>query len=150
MGVQSVQAHRLVCDHTGCKTACPAEGNEIEWLTGEDATHRLQELCVDHWTIDDDDKTVERVDDVQSPARRVRPRVDPSIVTCAVRYALGRSSYMPGLAADEVRLCWDDLGDQQQVIIEDVRRWLADNLPAPWMMDRETWETLHQWMEARS
>ena len=52
--------------------------------------------------------------------------VDPVIVTCAVRYALGRRSYMPGLIADEVRRCWADLGDQQAVIRGDVAAWLAD------------------------
>lgn len=65
--------------------------------------------------------------------------VDPVIVTCAVRYALGRRSYMPGLVADQVRACWGDLGDQQAVIVEDVRRWLTDELPAPWASNRETW-----------
>lgn len=82
--------------------------------------------------------------------RPPRPRVDPVVVTCAVRYALGRSSYMPGLIADEVRRCWDDLGDQREVIREDVRRWLHDELPASWMVDRETWEILDRWMAERS
>lgn len=72
--------------------------------------------------------------------------VDSAIVTCAVRYALGRRSYIPNLVADQVRACWDDLGDQQTVIVEDVRRWLTDELPAPWVSEREMWEELHTWM----
>ena len=52
--------------------------------------------------------------------------VDPVVVSCAVRYALGRSSYMPGLICDVVRAIWADLGDQREVIRESVERHLNE------------------------
>ena len=33
-----------------------------------------------------------------------RVEVDPALVSCSVRYALGRHSYLPGLVADRDRL----------------------------------------------
>lgn len=72
--------------------------------------------------------------------------VPPVIVTCAVRYALGRGSYVPGLVADQVRACWDDLGDQRDVIFEDVRRWLTDDLPKWQAADWDAWQSLYDWM----
>ena len=53
-----------------------------------------------------------------------RVEVDPALVSCSVRYALGRHSYLPGLVADEVRRTWPKLGEQRTVIREDIARWL--------------------------
>lgn len=77
--------------------------------------------------------------------------VDPVIVTCAVRYALGRSSYMPGLVADEVRSNWADLGDQRDVIRRDIVDYIASVPDSSW--DRhviaETWRPLLTWIDAQ-
>ena len=73
--------------------------------------------------------------------------VDPVIVTCAVRYALGRTSCMPALIADEVRRCWADLGDQQAVIRGDVVAWLADGwLHKPSGSEVAVWRDLYAWI----
>lgn len=156
MGLETNTGWRMACDHDGCATVCPDEDAEVGWFHGRTARSEVEEaavgsdwvtlngrwLCPEHWTIDDYDETVE----VGADAHTGRVRVDPVVVTCAVRYALGRSSYMPGLMADQVRACWEDLGDQREVIREDVRRWLVDEMPASWMVDRETWEILDRWM----
>ena len=85
-----------------------------------------------------------------------RAEMDPVILSCAVRYALGRHSYMPGLVADEVRRCWPDLGDQRSVIREDVARWLeqmgsSDYVAgAGWSTGRPVWEELLRWIDSRT
>ncbi|MBP3980826.1 hypothetical protein J8G26_08810 [Acidovorax sp. JG5] len=49
------------------------------------------------------------------------------MVTCAVRYCLGRSSYAPGVAMDWCRDNWDRLTEKDQHnIVRDVVDWLAD------------------------
>lgn len=71
-----------------------------------------------------------------------RTEVDPVVLTCAVRYALGRRSYLPGLICDEVRRCWPQLGDQQEVIARDVREWFLDSkVPDP------AWLALIEWIK---
>ena len=164
MGLERLCAYRVVCDHDDCCMEYPSpsfrpwfiEGSTVvdkdvkgdahdvaiaaDWVVANDRW-----LCPDHWVYDDADNPVEV--GVEAPlAHMCRLAVDPVVVTCAVRYAMGRSSYLPGLIADEVRACWDDLGDQREVIREDVRRWLADPPRAPWTEDRETWEILARWM----
>lgn len=76
--------------------------------------------------------------------------VDPVILTCAVRYALGRLSYMPGVVSDNVRACWTHLGDQQDVIRSDIEDWLTSSVgqPAPWNASRDVWVELLDWIEA--
>lgn len=86
---------------------------------------------------------------------RTTASVDPVIVSCAVRYALGRSTYMPGLVADEVRRNWRSLGEQQSVIRGDVAEWLRsidDHSAAGravWhaRVDIEVWRNLLAWMD---
>jgi len=57
-----------------------------------------------------------------------RVSVDPVIVTCAVRYALGRRSYMPGLMRDALIDAWGDLGDQRANIVEMIERHLKPDI----------------------
>lgn len=79
--------------------------------------------------------------------------MDPVILSCAVRYALGRHSYLPGLIADEVRRCWPGLGGQRDVIRGDVERWLDQMgtsdyvMGAGWSTGRKVWADLLAWME---
>lgn len=53
--------------------------------------------------------------------------VEPVVVTMAVRYCLGRSSYAPGLIAGQVIAAWPTLGKQQEIILRDIRGWLAED-----------------------
>ena len=77
-----------------------------------------------------------------------RVEVDPALVSCSVRYALGRHSYLPGLVADEVRRTWPELGEQRTVIREDIVQWLERMgtsdyvMGAGWSTARPTWEQL--------
>jgi hypothetical protein len=75
------------------------------------------------------------------------------MLICAVRYALGRSSYVVGEAADWVRELWPDLGVERRVIERDVQQYvtrtgvyrgygLGDDI------DQRTWTDLLAWMMA--
>lgn len=85
-----------------------------------------------------------------------RVEVDPALVSCSVRYALGRHSYLPGLVADEVRRTWPELGEQRTVIREDIARWLEQMgtsdyvMGAGWSTARPTWEQLLRWIDTRN
>ena len=85
-----------------------------------------------------------------------RVEVDPALVSCSVRYALGRHSYLPGLVADEVRRTWPELGEQRTVIREDIARWLEQMgtsdyvMGAGWSTSRPTWEPLLRWIDSRN
>lgn len=80
-----------------------------------------------------------------------RVDTDPVVVSCAVRYALGRLSYLPGMIADEVRRCWPHLGHQRDVIRKDIAEWLAE----PWRHDTRpgfedtvtVWSDLAAWID---
>jgi hypothetical protein len=80
-----------------------------------------------------------------------RVNTDPVVVSCAVRYALGRLSYLPGMIADEVRRCWPHLGHQRDVITKDITEWLAE----PWRHDDRpgfedtvsVWSDLAAWID---
>lgn len=82
-----------------------------------------------------------------------RVEVDPVLVSCSVRYALGRHSYLPGLVADEVRRTWPELGEQRAVIRDDIARWLEQMgasdyvMGAGWSTARPTWEQLLRWID---
>ena len=67
-----------------------------------------------------------------------RVTVDSVIVTCAVRYALGRRSYLPGLKRDALIDAWGDIGDQRANIVEMIERHLDESGPAEWV-DNEPW-----------
>ena len=85
-----------------------------------------------------------------------RVEMDPVILSCAVRYALGRHSYLPGLIADEVRRCWPHLGEQRSVIRQDIVQWLEQMgtsdyvMGAGWSTARPTWEQLLRWIDIRN
>lgn len=50
------------------------------------------------------------------------------MVTCALRYALGRYTYVPGSVQDWITLYWGDLDNHTKVvIIRDVFEYLYDN-----------------------
>ena len=83
---------------------------------------------------------------------RTRIAVDPVVLSCAVRYALGRLSYLPGLIDGEVRRLWSDLDDSDRDVIHgDIAEWLADD----WRHDTRpgfkrtvtVWADLLAWIE---
>jgi hypothetical protein len=82
-----------------------------------------------------------------------RVEVEPVIVSCAVRYALGRMSYLPGLVADEVRSVWPKLGTQQQVIRENIEEYLKrPRRQIPYLSDhhdRLVWSGLLAWIDSQ-
>ena len=90
--------------------------------------------------------------------RVIRPHdrvdTDPVVVSCAVRYALGRLSYLPGMIADEVRRTWPELGHQRDVIAKDIAEWLAE----PWRHDQRpgfedtvtVWSDLAAWIDRQT
>lgn len=50
------------------------------------------------------------------------------MVTCALRYALGRMTYVPGAIQDWIRNYWDDLDSNTKfVIVRDVFDYLYDD-----------------------
>ncbi len=55
-----------------------------------------------------------------------KTQVDAVCLTAAVRYSLGRNTYMPRVAADNVRANLDVLGSQREVIKKDLGEWLND------------------------
>lgn len=49
-----------------------------------------------------------------------------AVLNCAVRYALGRFSYMPGLVMDEIRPMLKDCSDKTLWCFDrDISEWLA-------------------------
>lgn len=64
---------------------------------------------------------------------------DGAVLNCAVRYALGRQTYMPGLVIDQITPILKDCSDKTLWCFErDVSQWLQES--ARGMMDRaEEW-----------
>lgn len=59
-----------------------------------------------------------------------------AVLNCAVRYALGRASYMPGLVMDEIRPMLPDCNDKTiAVFVQDVSEWLAQAKPETGFFD---------------
>lgn len=59
-----------------------------------------------------------------------------AVLSCAVRYALGRASYMPGLVMDEIRPMLPDCNDKTiAVFVQDVSEWLAQAKPETGFFD---------------
>jgi len=60
---------------------------------------------------------------------RIEPNDDMggAVLNCAVRYALGRASYMPGLVMDEIRPVVGNLTEKTLFCMErDIREWMQD------------------------
>lgn len=50
------------------------------------------------------------------------------MVTCALRYALGRMTYVPGAVQDWIKTYWDDLDSNTKfVVVRDVFEYLYDD-----------------------
>lgn len=77
--------------------------------------------------------------------------VDPVILTYAVRYALGRATYAPDDVCASLRRNWDLLGDQREVIADEIRDWLWEartDVPGNDPRRRQ-WTELFAWFNTR-
>lgn len=72
-----------------------------------------------------------------------------AVLNCAIRYCLGRQSYMPGLVMDEILMMLPDCNDKTiRVFIQDVEEWLdrdsrmTEKMNETWLKDvyRKDWE----------
>ena len=53
---------------------------------------------------------------------------DGAVLNCAVRYALGRQTYMPGLVIDQITPILKDCSDKTRWCFErDVSQWLQES-----------------------
>lgn len=78
--------------------------------------------------------------------------VSDHMIVSAVRYALGRSTYIVGWTVDEVIRIWDALpATTQTLIVRDVGDALSNEWPQMMEMDRDEWKRLlhHTEGEAR-
>lgn len=71
-----------------------------------------------------------------------------AVVICALRYCLGRRTYMPSIVVDWTKRHWAKLAaNDQNVIRRDLdeaiasQRYLGDDC------DIETWLSFHQWLK---
>lgn len=85
------------------------------------------------------------------------------VVTCALRYAIGRMSYAPSLISDYIKSIWNKLSDACKIRLRDdlnreieyADRYLLNNVvgksldPLGYPHNRETWLQLKKWMEER-
>lgn len=66
-----------------------------------------------------------------------------AVLNCAVRYAIGRRSYMPGLVMDEIRPMLKDCSDKTLWCFDrDISRWLEGRVG-------ETMEYENEWAKFR-
>lgn len=72
------------------------------------------------------------------------------MIVSAVRYALGRSTYIVGWTVDEVIRIWDELpATTQTLIARDVGDALSNEWPQMMEMDRDEWVRLIEFTEAQ-
>ena len=76
--------------------------------------------------------------------------VSDHMIVSAVRYALGRSTYIVGWTVDEVIRIWDELpATTQTLIARDVGDALSNEWPQMMEMDRDEWVRLIKFTEAQ-
>lgn len=70
-----------------------------------------------------------------------------AIVVCALRYCVGRTSYMPSLVVDWVKRHWSQISINDRNVI---RRDLNQALQNQYLghdCDVRTWHDFHEWMK---
>lgn len=77
-----------------------------------------------------------------------------TIVLCAVRYAMGRMTYMPTIVINYVKEHWADLQPgMQDIILRDVSEELEhEDRSSGWLgnaCDVQNWKYFHLWMKER-
>ena len=72
------------------------------------------------------------------------------LLVCAVRYAIGRSTYIVGDACGWVRTYWAIIDQQERDCIRrDVAEALSDGRKLGWQCDHDEWAALAAWMDER-
>ena len=79
---------------------------------------------------------------------KIKTRLTPddplmSVLICAVRYCLGRRTYMPELPAETALIMLRDINDQRRMGERIGREALGDPC------DVKTWETFESWLQGR-
>ena len=74
-----------------------------------------------------------------------------TMCVCAIRYSLGRKTYMPSLMTEFIKANWANLDDNTKaVIMKDVRRAIKDDLSGFNSLghecDRIVWTKFGRWM----
>lgn len=82
----------------------------------------------------------------------IRIDVDPLVLHAAVRYALGRRTYVPAVIAAEVRRCWPrTTANWRRMVIRDVAEALHDHETGHRSLgddcDVDVWRMLADWMQ---
>ena len=77
----------------------------------------------------------------------VLPKDTGTIAICALRYCVGRRTYMPSLVIDWVKANWEllSVGDRQ-VIYHDTRKAIASGRSLGHDCDRDTWLEFQVWL----
>lgn len=76
-------------------------------------------------------------------------KVEPWVISSAVRYALGRRSYVVSETAQTVMNVWEALPETTRaVIVRDVKDEIAH--PGGMDMDTQTWLDLLAWIEEQA
>ncbi|MBU9945037.1 MAG: hypothetical protein KTQ12_10435 [Dermatophilaceae bacterium] len=74
--------------------------------------------------------------------------MDPIVLVGAVRYALGRATYIVADTAAEVRRCWPLLDARDRgVIRRDIAEALSGRGPLGMQMDHDVWADLLVWID---
>lgn len=78
-----------------------------------------------------------------------RAEVDERMLWSAVRYALGRSTFIVQATADELRSVWPALTDKaKHGIRRDITDWLDKSTPEPFgLCDIYTWQRSITWAD---
>ena len=83
----------------------------------------------------------------------VTPARLSAMLISALRYALGRSTYIVGETCDWVRAYWPHIHPRdRETMLCDLRRWLDQSerhARLPWSSDMREWRALLEWMEAQ-
>lgn len=75
------------------------------------------------------------------------PKDTGTIAVCALRYCVGRRTYMPSLVIDWVKANWEFLSvADRQVIYHDTRKAIASGLSLGHDCDRDTWLEFQVWL----
>jgi hypothetical protein len=69
------------------------------------------------------------------------------LITCAVSYAIGRSTYIVDTVAEYIKRHWNELSPgYRETIARDVRRHVLGPRYSEHACDRQTWNGLDKWI----
>lgn len=71
-----------------------------------------------------------------------------TIAVCALRYCVGRQTYMPSLVIDWVKANWEDLlVSDRQIIYRDLDQAIKSGRDLGGDCDRKTWFDFYDWLK---